>query len=231
MGSEKCGKRAGTTVNAANCEYGLYYDSSYYPNTVPIAITDVTVENAQSVGIFIGQGVVASINGVTVTSSIDYGILNDGGTAYIADSSVSNIGESPFNGVQIGVGIKFADGAQGTIGTSSVSLYQKNGIEVTGAGSSAMIFDNTVTGLGPIGFIAQNGIQISYGALLYPDSVSGNTVTGNIYTQTFGAGWVATGVLLYQPTLSSDFGHANPVAVIARSNMVAKNQSDVTYIS
>jgi hypothetical protein len=52
--------------------------------------------------------------------------------------------------------------------------------------------NNTVTGLGEVDFIAQNGIQISRGAT---GEVTGNTVSGNSYTPT---AWTACGLLFYK---------------------------------
>ena len=49
-----------------------------------------------------------------------------------------------------------------------------------------------MTGLGKIDFIAQNGIQVSYGTTA---TVKGNTVSGHDYTPT---DWTATGLLIYQ---------------------------------
>ena len=46
------------------------------------------------------------------------------------------------------------------------------------------ISNNTVTGEGPVDYIAQNGIQLGYGAKA---TVTGNTVTGNAYTGANGA--------------------------------------------
>ena len=50
---------------------------------------------------------------------------------------------------------------------------------VDGIGSSAVITNNTGTGLGPVNFIAPNGIQVSRGAT---GTVTGNTISGNVYT-------------------------------------------------
>ena len=49
-----------------------------------------------------------------------------------------------------------------TIEDNTVSDYQKNGITLTGLINGTVI-GNAVTGDGPINYIAQNGIQVSYG--------------------------------------------------------------------
>ncbi len=56
----------------------------------------------------------------------------------------------------------------------------------------ATVENNAVTGLGPVDFIAQNGIQISFGATA---TVRGNSVSGNNYTP---ASYVSCGLLFYQ---------------------------------
>src|SRR6185437_5371912 len=63
-----------------------------------------------------------------------------------------------------------------TMTNVSVSGYQKNGITIDGAGSTATIQQSTVTGAGPTDQIAQNGIQISSGAL---GKISTSVVSGN----------------------------------------------------
>ncbi len=74
---------------------------------------------------------------------------------------------------------------------NTVSGYQKAGIVAYGSAAvDAVIEDNVVTGAGPITTTAQNGIQVSFGAI---GSVVGNTVSGNNYTP---ASWCSAGILL-----------------------------------
>ncbi len=80
-------------------------------------------------------------------------------------------------GMQRGIGIFYTD-ASGTISGNTVSTYQKGGI-VARDGGKVTISGNTVTGLGPVDFIAQNGIQVSYGTSA---TVKGNTISGHDYT-------------------------------------------------
>lgn len=63
---------------------------------------------------------------------------------------------------------------------------------VSGAGSVVKFQSNTVTGQGQIDYIAQNGIQISFGGSA---TVTGNTVANNYYTPTT---YTACGLLFYQ---------------------------------
>jgi hypothetical protein len=73
-----------------------------------------------------------------------------------------------------------------------VETYQKNGITVDGPGSYGRIANTVVTGAGPTPAIAQNGIQLSFGAT---GSVTRTAITGNNYTGTGGAS--STGILVF----------------------------------
>jgi hypothetical protein len=145
-----------------------------------------------NIGIYYGPGSNAKVTDADVFGANYFGIVNNGGDVDVKNSSVHNIGEVPFNGTQHGVGIYFVDGGTGSIHKNTVSLYQKGGIVVNAVGSSAKIQNNTVTGLGPVPFIAQNGIQVSRGAT---GDVNNNTVSGNAYTGPNGAS--SGGVLIF----------------------------------
>ena len=120
----------------------------------------------------------------------------------IDDSQIHQIGENPFNGAQHGVGVEWVDGATGHLDGSHVFDYQKNGVVVSGDGTAADVTGNDINGLGPVGFIAQNGVQYSYGA---SGSVDHNSITRNDYTgcsnrdaaKTGCVPYVAAGLLLY----------------------------------
>jgi hypothetical protein len=167
-------------VDATGCNIGVYYDQD------------------------------GSIDGAEIHGANYFGVVNYGASVDIVDSDIHGIGESPFNGAQHGIGIYFVYGtdAAGTIFGNTVSAYQKGGIVVNGATASADVLDNTVTGLGRVDFIAQNGIQFGWGA---NGVIRGNTISDNFYTGTVGVGpnpggqnppgWVyqSAGLLLYQP--------------------------------
>lgn len=142
-----------------------------------------------------GRGAVSKAN---IHGSNYFGVAVDGDnadvTVKIANSNIHDIGEVPFNGTQHGVGIYYRGFGTGTatgkITGNTVSAYQKGGIVVNGAGSSANVSDNVVTGLGRVDFIAGNGIQVGFGASA---QVMRNTVTGNAYT---GANFASSGGIL-----------------------------------
>ncbi len=136
-----------------------------------------------------------------------FGVVDDGTSVTVQSASVHDIGDKPFDGAQHGVGIYFTNGASGTIDGNTVSTYQKGGIVVNGNATTATVTSNTVTGLGPVGFIAGNGIQVSRGAVA---EVRGNAISDNFYTGEVGIGpnaggenpegfeYFSTGLLLFE---------------------------------
>lgn len=75
--------------------------------------------------------------------------------------------------------------------TNSIRNYDKGGIVVDGPGPNATIKGNTVIGIGATDQIAQNGIQVAYGATA---TITSNNVADNIYT---GAFYGSSGILIY----------------------------------
>jgi hypothetical protein len=146
-----------------------------------------------NIGVYYGPSDTGSVStGADIFGANYFGVVVNGASVNVAHASVHNIGEVPFNGAQHGNAIVYVGGASGTISGTTVTSYQKNGITVRDAGTAVSVLNNTVTGQGPISYIAQNGIQISFGATAV---VRGNTVTGNWYTP---ASYTACGLLLYQ---------------------------------
>jgi hypothetical protein len=147
-------------VDATGCDMGVYYDR--------------------------GRGLISNAD---IHGALWYGVFVNGDssnvTVNINNSSVYDIGDSPFTGNQRGVGIYYraylSGTAVGKISGNKIYDYQKGGIVTNGIGTKVTISDNDVTGLGPVGFIAQNGIQVGYGA---DASVMRNTVSDNSYTGT-----------------------------------------------
>lgn len=146
-------------VDATGCNIGVYYDH--------------------------GTGVVKNAN---VHGANYFGVVANGDINVVAvdvtNSTISHIGETPHNGTQHGTGIyyrAFGTGStSGKVAGNVVSDYQKGGIVVNGA-STVTVSGNTVTGDGPVNFIAQNGIQAGFGAIA---QIKSNVVTGNAYTGT-----------------------------------------------
>jgi hypothetical protein len=157
-------------VDATGCDIGVYYNGGAG------TVQNANVHGARHYGVF--------VNGDTSNVSVD-----------VIDSYIHQIGDNPFTGNQRGVAVYYrayyaAGTATGRISGNTVEQYQKGGIVANGPGTDVQIMDNLVTGLGPVGFIAQNGIQVGYGASA---SVMKNTVNGNSYT---GNSWVSGGILV-----------------------------------
>jgi hypothetical protein len=155
-----------------------------------------------NVGVYYGPGTKGTVNNANVHGANYYGVVVQKAKVTVENSNVHNIGETPLNGSQHGVGIYYATitgqangdcssgSTKGTVNNNSVSSYQKGGIVVACTGSDVDVTNNNVEGQGPVNYIAQNGIQMGYGA---QGEVGGNIVTGNSYT---GAGQAASGGIL-----------------------------------
>jgi parallel beta-helix repeat protein len=148
-------------------------------------------DGAKTLVLFTGP-ITAEFSGFTVqgpVTGLNFGIYVRAGAAVnIHDNVIKDIRDAPLSGAQIGIAIevgKSPDTAPvvsqtgtATITSNQIYGYQKTGIAVENAGSSAVITGNTITGAGPITTTAQNGIQIRRGAT---GTVQTNTVTGNAY--------------------------------------------------
>jgi hypothetical protein len=169
MTAAQIGGHVTSSINATGCNIGVYYDNT----------TSGNVKGATIFG--------ANYFGVVVNGDVGKVSVN------VTDSAIHDIGETPLNGDQHGVAIYYralgTGTARGTISDNRITNYQKGGITASG-NVSVTIANNTVTGQGPVIYIAQNGIELAYGAHA---TVTENTVTGNAYT---GAGGVSSGGIL-----------------------------------
>jgi len=175
------------------------------------------------IGVFYGPKDSGWVNAATIKNAKYFGVVNFRGNVDVTNSTITQIGNSPFDGTQHGVGILYttedsngaaSGAAAGQINNDVVSKYQKGGITVRGKGASAKITGNTVTGAGKIDYIAQNGIQVSFGSTA---RVLRNTVSGNYYTPD---GTEVCGLLFYQA--ASD--------ATQRSNTLSGNELDVCTV-
>ena len=115
----------------------------------------------------------------------------------IKNVTVTDVRNEPIDGAQHGNGIfgYVTDGGPHTlkVDSSTVTGFQKNATIFAGAGLTVDVTNNNMPGAGSVAFIAQNGIQISYGAT---GTATGNQVSGYAYTP---GNWVSTAVLVYGP--------------------------------
>jgi len=140
-----------------------------------------------NIGIFYSAGATGTVDSADIYGANYFGVVVDGDSSVVSvdvsNSSIHDIGETPFNGTQHGVAVYYracpGGSATGTISGNSISNYQKGAIVANCGGVAVQITDNAVTGFGPVDFIAQNGIQVGFGASA---TVMRNTVTGNSYS-------------------------------------------------
>lgn len=135
-----------------------------------------------------------------------YDILASNGTNLeLSDSSVLGAGASPINGCQGGTAVQIGgptESATATLSNDTVEGYQKNGIDVFGASSSATIKSVTIHGAGLTNVIAQNGIQLSYGAVA---KIVRTAVDDDEYEGAYSAG----GMLVFEAKAGTTVKHSS----------------------
>jgi hypothetical protein len=203
---------------------GFYRDSIDLTAAViypPGTYTAVLNASPCNIGVYYSPGVHGRVVNSEIYGANYFGIVNNGAQVTVTQSFVHDIGEVPFNGSQHGVGIYFAyaSGATGSITNNRITRYQKGGIVVDGLGDSAQISHNTVIGLGPVVYIAQNGIELGAGA---KGSVTNNNVSDNSYTGPAFAS--SAGILLFG---GSCYGEALQVKTNVTGNTVTDNDVGV----
>ena len=113
-----------------------------------------------------------------------YGILVGGGATLRAKGmTIDGAGADPINGCQGGIGIQVGmswtepvEVGHANLSHDKITGYQKNGMTIDGAGSTASIKHVEIVGAGPTPEIAQNGIQVSFGGQA---TIKGVTISGN----------------------------------------------------
>ncbi len=163
------------TVDATGCNIGVYYDNT-------------------------GAGGV--VKGAEIFGANYFGVVVNGDAGLVAvdviNSTIHDIGESPLNGTQHGVAIYYrgfsdTSAVTGKISGNTLTNYQKGGIVANGEATKVTISDNEVTGQGHITYIAQNGIQVGYGASA---SVMRNAVSGHSFVGFPGDGSASGGIIV-----------------------------------
>jgi Right handed beta helix region len=155
-----------------------------------------------NIGVYYGPHSSGTVSAANVHGANYYGVVVNAAAVNVTSSSIHDIGESPLDGTQHGVGVFYTtlnqDGtstgtaATGTISGNTIARYQKGGIVVNGPGSSVTVSGNNVTGEGAVTYTAQNGIQMGRGAI---GTIKGNTVSGNAYSGTNSAS--SCGILVF----------------------------------
>ena len=122
-------------------------------------------------------------NGIAGCSPNLIGVYYRNSSGTVKNSVVKNFRlGTGLEGCQSGLGI-FAQSGAGTsnvtVSNTSVHDFQKNGITGNGSGTTLTATNNQVTGDGPTPSIAQNGIQIGFGA---KGTITNNLVSEVVYS-------------------------------------------------
>ncbi len=177
----------GFAVNAADLDGGQ-------PTVAQIVVTggdSVTINNLT----VDGSGADFSQSGCAT----DFvGILYQNASGTISNNAVlnTNLNDANLFGCQDGLAIYTqANGGTSatTISGNYVDGFQKNAITVNDTGASSTITNNVALGVGPTAVIAQNSIQVGFGAT---GTINGNDVGDDVYTP----GPDSAGVLVYDAT-------------------------------
>lgn len=215
---------------AAECtSTGFYTPAGEGPLTAAIVNPDKPVTGTLDatgchIAVYFGPGTSGHVQRAEISGASHFGVVADAGfgtvSLAVSDSSIDYIGESPFTSAQRGIGIyvaAFEPGAvaQATLSRNRIERYQKSGIVVNGPGARADVLDNVVIGLGPVAFIAQNGIQVGYGADV---TVARNRIEGNSFT---GFSTVATGIVVVGGPWYFGLGYTTGTRIIG--NTVLEN--------
>ena len=178
-----------------------------------------------------------SNNGLSGCSVDPIGIYFQNSTGTITYNAVRNQLMDPADqGCQIGLAIN-VESSTGfpavTISNNSVRNYDKNGITASGPGNGSSgpavtVSGNTVIGIGATSAIAQNGIQIGFGAT---GSVTTNDVADDIYINPpCGGGnpqppcYGSSGILIYASS-----GVSVSTNIVESTQLGIATASDPTY--
>lgn len=198
---------ASPAAAAPTCQTTTFFRDGHFLTAAvynqPVVTGDVDATGCD-IGVATDAGNATAVTDADVHDAKYFGVATkDSGSSTTIDSSqIHQIGDNPFNGTQHGVGVDFEGGSTGSLADSHVFDYQKNGVVVRDSGTNANVERNEVNGLGPVSFIAQNGVQYSNDS---SGDASENLITDNDYTgcsnqdaaKTGCIPFFATGLLLF----------------------------------
>ncbi len=175
------------------------------------------------IAIYYSPGTTGLVEYSQIHGAIMAGVVNNHANVPIKFSSIYQIGDSPLDGVQYGLGIYvygLGSGpyvAKGDITNNTLWNYQKNGIVVKGG--TVNVLNNTLIGQGPVSFIAQNGVEVAYGSV---GSIKNNIIFGHSYTGPANAS--SGGVLLIG---GACFGQTIQANTVVENNVLEGNDVGV----
>jgi parallel beta-helix repeat protein len=174
-------------------------------------------------------------NGISQCSPRLFGVAFQNASGEISRVAIRNFHlGTGLGGCQSGTGIFVQSGGGGIsnveIDTSTIHDFQKNGITADEVGTHVSIHGNVVTGIGPTGGAAQNGIQIGFGA---GGVITRNTVTNNVWSPCTAVDTctaVATNILVTQSDgveVSDNRAGISQVPIFLHGNqgLVARNET------
>jgi len=98
-----------------------------------------------NIGVYFSPGSDGVVDGAEIFGANYYGVLVNAAHANIVDSAIHDIGESPLNGAQHGIGVMYTTfnhpgqvtgtEASGLLADSRITNYQKGGVVITGDGA------------------------------------------------------------------------------------------------
>jgi nitrous oxidase accessory protein NosD len=199
--------------------------------------------------ILVADATNVSISGLTV-DGVNNGISGcapdlEGVTFQNASGSINRAAIRNFKlgtelgGCQSGTGLFVQSGggmiSKVEIEDCTIHDFQKNGITANEVGTMAFIRRNVVTGIGPTAAIAQNGIQIGFGA---GGAIAKNVVTNNLFSTcsvVASCAAVATNILVEQSDgveVSGNRAGISQVAIFVNGNQaqIERNETFATSV-
>lgn len=177
--------------------------------TAPATMTSVTWNGAHPIVYAYGNANTINISKIAIDGnggrSINWfvGMLYYDANGTFDNNSITGIHDSPtFTGAQMGHAYYSAQAGSLTqtlfVTNNLIDDYQKGGIYIKSAGTTATVSGNTVTGQNVPNVTAQNGICFLVGST---GTIENNIVTNNIWNKVeHPHNWTASGILLYQAT-------------------------------
>jgi hypothetical protein len=200
----------GLVTNGVTDIFGFPTAAQIFVQNAAVTISHLTVDGAN--------------DGLTDCSIDAIGIYYQNASGTITSNAVRNVLlPTGLQGCQDGLAINVESNIGTpavTISNNSVRNYDKNGITASGLGNGSpgpnvTVTANTVIGLGATAVIAQNGIQIGFGAT---GTVTGNSVADDIYT---GPTYGSSGILIYASngvTVSSNTVESTQFGIVPASD-------------
>lgn len=163
-------------------------------------------------------------NGRTVSNYIGVYFFEADGS--LTTSRVTAIRDAPFSGNQGGSAVyvnhTFDTNFPHTVTLDSnlIDDYQKTGLLINEINTHAIIRGNTITGQSITNVIAQNGIQIGYGAYA---TITGNTITGNLWNSANPHVYMSSAILLAGAGVDFNNVATGGATVIGGAGVLANN--------